>query len=91
MWTKLAQNTVYIQLQYSGFPDDFRSYFFSQCFKHQSDKVIGAHQDGMKLCCRVHFRRYLQDNCLYFLNSSSSLSYKRTWHPHPFKMAIVRH
>ena len=30
-----------------------------------------------------HSRRHLQDNGFYFLNSSPSLSYKRTSHPDP--------
>ena len=38
-----------------------------------------------------HCRRYLQDNGLYFLKFSPSLSYKRSWHPDPDKMAILRH
>ena len=40
-----------------------------------------------------HSRRYLQNNglLLYFLNFSRSLFYKRTWHPDPDKMVILRH
>ena len=38
-------------------------------------------------------RRYLQDNglLLHFRNFSHSLFYKRTWHPDPDKMFILRH
>ena len=35
-----------------------------------------------------HSRKYLQDNGFYFFNSSSSLFYKRTWHPDLDKSAI---
>ena len=34
-----------------------------------------------------HFRRDLQENDLYFLNSFPSASYKRSWHPDPNKTA----
>ena len=35
-----------------------------------------------------HSGRYLQDNSLYFLNPSLSLTYRRIWHPDPPRWLI---
>ena len=41
--------------------------------------------------CSWSFQEFFQDKDLYFLNSSPSLSYKRTWLSDPDRMVILRH